>query len=401
MSKTLHTQEYLQSHDYDDLLSEFGIEHRRSKDLPMVILNYNMYLIPTGKKGHPIVRECRGLTLDSRDNSLVAKSFDRFFNYGEMKDDPFDFGDFSVQAKEDGSLIKIFYFENRWHIHTRFSFGDGACCDAGESWESIVLQTLKLNSTSDLDKFLKRNLTYICELCTLANRVVREYTEPHLFLLSIFEGAREFSLDECDQENTIFERPKVYKFAGIDEILQFLDQTEANDPSFEGFVLRDGANNRLKVKSKSYLKLSYYFGNRTAFHPRQLIVLVHDGDTDEILTYYPNVRPDYEKVKETVEKHLEKLWTLYCENANKGKRGFHESVVGTPLYVVIERLYKQFGNAATREDLFQLWRQNEDKVLGELFGVSGTEHNLRHKPNYEAIRKQNQQSRATTSQVQQ
>lgn len=177
MTVNLHIQKYLHQYDYADLLTEFGIEHRKSKDYPLVILDYNMYLIPPGKKGHPIVRECRGITLDTRDYSLVAKSFDRFFNYGEQKNDPFDFSDFLVQSKEDGSLIKIYFFENRWHINTRFSFGNGLCCDSDMTWENVVLKTLRLDSVADFDKHLNRGLTYICELCSPWNRVVREYPE--------------------------------------------------------------------------------------------------------------------------------------------------------------------------------------------------------------------------------
>ena len=237
-------------------------------------------------------------------------------------------------------------------------------------------------------------MTYVCELCFPWNRVVREYQKPALFLLSIFEGSNEFSSEEYEAENDcLFRRPEVYRFGSVEDILKFLDSQEENDPSFEGFVLRDRFNNRLKIKSKSYLKLSYYFGNRTAFHPRHLIVLVHDGDEDEILTYYPNVRPAFDKVKEKIDKHLELLWILYKENVHKNKRSFHESVAGVPLYSVLESLHKQKGVDATPEDLFQIWIRNEDKVLRELFGVTASEHNLRHRSNYQEMTERNRQNK--------
>jgi tRNA splicing ligase len=47
----------------------------------LVVLNYNQINSP---KYDPIVMECRGLILDSKDSwKIVAKSFRRFFNYGE------------------------------------------------------------------------------------------------------------------------------------------------------------------------------------------------------------------------------------------------------------------------------------------------------------------------------
>ena len=229
----------------------------------------------------------------------------------------------------------------------------------------------------------------IREFCSPLNRVVREYKEPLVFLLSIFDGIKELPFKECENENRIFRRPEVYHFGSVDEILKFLDSKEESDPTFEGFVVRDRNNKRLKIKNKAYLKLSYYFGKSVGYHPRHLIVLVHDGDKDELLTYYPSIKPAYEAVKEKVEKHLEILWSFYRENVHKDKRTFHESVVKVPLYSILESLYKQKGESATTNDLFQIWIQNEDKVLRELFGVTGAEHNLRHKTNYQTMQKRN------------
>lgn len=47
-----------------------------------VIFNYSQIDSP---KQNPIVMECRGLVLDMNNNwELVARSFPRFFNYGEI-----------------------------------------------------------------------------------------------------------------------------------------------------------------------------------------------------------------------------------------------------------------------------------------------------------------------------
>lgn len=122
-------------------------------------------------------------------------------------------------------------------------------------------------------------------------------------------------------------------------------------------------------------------------------MLVHDGDEDEILTYYPNVRPAFDEVKKKVDDHLELLWNLYLENVHKDKRAFHESVSTVPLYRVLESLHKQEGPDATQDDLFRIWIENEDRVLRELFGVTGSEHNLRHRPNYQSMLERNRQNK--------
>jgi tRNA splicing ligase len=53
----------------------------REYDSGLVVLNYNQINSP---KLDPIVRECRGLILDRNSGySVVARSFDWFWNYGE------------------------------------------------------------------------------------------------------------------------------------------------------------------------------------------------------------------------------------------------------------------------------------------------------------------------------
>lgn len=74
----LEVQKYLQTHTLDDLEKDFGIGFKVYDD--RVILKYRINSTP---KFHPIVRECRGLILSLPDYKILARGFDRFYNYGE------------------------------------------------------------------------------------------------------------------------------------------------------------------------------------------------------------------------------------------------------------------------------------------------------------------------------
>lgn len=67
-----------------ELLEEqLGIKSNCHED-GRVILNYDQINSP---KNNDLVRECRGLVLDKNNNwELVARSFSRFFNLGEIVD---------------------------------------------------------------------------------------------------------------------------------------------------------------------------------------------------------------------------------------------------------------------------------------------------------------------------
>jgi len=96
------------------LKEQFGIDtnvHKKYNNL--IQFTYNQ--IDSYKvKAHPIVRESRGIILDSADNwKVVARPFDRFFNYGENVDeDKFDWTSFVAQEKVDGSLMIVYHYRN-------------------------------------------------------------------------------------------------------------------------------------------------------------------------------------------------------------------------------------------------------------------------------------------------
>mgnify|MGYP001296035369 CR=1 FL=1 len=82
----LEVQKYLKNKTLDDLNIEFGIKIKEHDELPLVILNYSMIDHGTiGNKTHPIVCECRGLVLEVGSWNIVARSFYRFFNFGETE----------------------------------------------------------------------------------------------------------------------------------------------------------------------------------------------------------------------------------------------------------------------------------------------------------------------------
>jgi tRNA splicing ligase len=54
------------------------------------------------QKNHPITNECRGLVLETGTWKIVAKTFNRFFNLGELANTPdkFNWNNFRCESKE-------------------------------------------------------------------------------------------------------------------------------------------------------------------------------------------------------------------------------------------------------------------------------------------------------------
>ena len=359
----LKVQEYLKNNSLEELKSELNIKVSENEKDNLIILNYCQIKSP---KTEQIVRECRGLVLDY-DYNLVAKSFNRFFNWGEVIEESknFDFSKFISQSKEDGSLIIIYNHNDKWFINTRSSFGYGTINFTNKTWEEMVLGCLNVKSKEELSSILDKGQTYICELCTTYNKVVRLYSEPKLYLLTVFEKYREYNFHELGSiyEINIFSKPEFFSFSSIEDIKQYLDERSIKDPTFEGVVIRDIKNNRWKIKSSTYFSL-HKIKNNNGFNPTSFIPFILNNDDSEILSYFPEIKEDYMKYKEIINNEYNNLKKLFLETKEiEDQKEFALAVKdNTKYYSILFKLKKELGNNSNIDNLNTIWRQSQNLI---------------------------------------
>jgi tRNA splicing ligase len=374
----LEVQKYLLSgKTLEDLNAELGINATLHPNpaVPLVILNYDQ--IESRQKTHPIVRECRALTLDSRSWNVVAKSFNRFFNWGEVQDEQklFNFSNFTVQSKEDGSLCSLYNFEGNWYANTRASFGLDNVQGSPYTWRQLFCKALGVSDLNDLG--LNPSITYVAEFCSLYNKVVRKYHEPVMYLLTAFDNKtlQEFApvavdgLVSKDSSTIYFRRPLRYEFKSIEEIQEFLKTQAKNDPTYEGVVICDNNFNRWKIKSLSYLELHLMRGEGdNRFHPKYLLPRVLDGD-EEFLTYYEETKETYMDVKcKVLEAYIKMLETWVEYKDIESQKEFAQTIIGkTPFTGILFNVRKK-GKEQKLDDLKQEWREAESMILKAVFG---------------------------------
>lgn len=279
----LEVQKYLQTHTLKQLEDDFAVASKVNPNDTRVILDYDMIKSP---KAHEIVRECRGLVLDSKDWSIVAKPFRRFFNAGEYQTDDRKFNwdaEVLCTTKEDGSLILLYNYKGKWYVNTRFSWADSLVNDSVYTWTNLVKMGFNFDKAN-----LNPEYTYIMECCSLFNKVVRHYTGVQIFLLSVFHGETELTWDATKSIaiELGLETPKTAECRDIMDVQAVLAQEADKDTTFEGFVVRDCFNNRLKVKSPYYLILHKKFSNKV-LTDELLWNIIHDDGGSEWLAYFP------------------------------------------------------------------------------------------------------------------
>ena len=394
----LKTQEYLQSgKTYEDLTEELGIKVSTHPDSPLVILNYNQVESP---KTHPIVRECRALTLDSRNHKLVARSFERFYNWGEVQDEAkfFNFTNFHTQTKEDGSLVLIFKYEGKWYANTRGSFGLDIMQDLQHvddkitpqfTWGECICEALGIDSVDDLESRLNPKFTYVCELVSPYNKVVRNYSKPQIYLLTAFKKERELTLEECDQlhneAKVPFLRPGVFEFSGVDEIFSYLKKNERKDPTFEGFIIRDDQNYRWKIKSDSYTALHRLKGEGgNIFNPKYQIPIILAGEEAEVLLHFEEATGSFLATKKRVEEEylkLERVWqdTWQVKGGKANQKDFALAIHDRTNFASVlfklrnqkidqeRKTKKKMFYDETEEFLKEIWNNSADLIYKTLY----------------------------------
>lgn len=327
--RELEVQKYLRSNSLEGLIQEYKINVRPHDTLPLVNLNYDQIESP---RNVPITNECRGLVLERDSWDIVAKSFNRFFNLGEFRevDEAFDWDGTYSQDKEDGSLMLMWRYKGVMYFSTRGSFANQSVNVGTKTWSEFCWEIIDGGRAADVfDSYGKidNRATLIFEFCSPYNKVVRRYDKPQLFLLSAFDS---FLMEEEDRKivddiakELGVARPKGHHFRDIDHLQGHLNEASSVDKTYEGVVVRDKTDRRLKIKCPEYLALSRLKNNGNIFNVKNLIPFLWDIDlASEALCYFPEIRPNYDKLQSLyngVVKKLDNYWHCYHDEKNQKK----------------------------------------------------------------------------------
>lgn len=236
LAQLKHIQELLVE-GFDDWQLLGDIVCRRNGRL--AILNYNRPI-----EWNPYECLCRGLILDSVTGAVVARPFDKFFNWleggrkakGHIK---------HVFEKVDGSL-GILYWDEGHKIATRGSFDSDQAL-----WATDFLQQYDLS-------YIPAHITLLFEIVYPDNRIVVNYGDREDLVLL---GARDRLTGEyIPYYPTLFNWnlkwgftwPKQYTFNSVRDILE---ATGTANETVEGWVAVFSDGSRWKFKGDRYVEL--------------------------------------------------------------------------------------------------------------------------------------------------
>ena len=283
---TLKIQEYLRGGgSFERLLSEYAIRAKRDPTHDnLVLFKYDQVSSPFDK---PIVRECRGIILDERDDwHVVSRAFDKFFNYGEALAADVDWQTAKVQEKVDGSLCVLYPYEGEWRVATSGTpDGSGDVNGFGISFADLFWKVMAGRSAH-----LRPEVCFYAfffELTAPENRVVVRQSGEKLTLLggrSLASGD-ELTLSEARTFFPDVDPVRQYalaSFAEIAETFKIMDPLEQ-----EGYVVVDATFRRVKVKHPGYVALHHVKGGASL---RALVEVARSGEGDELVSAFPDLK---------------------------------------------------------------------------------------------------------------
>lgn len=302
--------------DFEKLERELGISSNFHPADPRVILNYCQ--IKSKPKDHPIVKECRGLVLDRNTYQIVAKSFNRFFNLGELPEqEAFAWDNCEAVTKEDGSLILVYNYREKLCVNTRNSFGESCPNGHNETWEKMVLNLLPERTKRCMIEPMWNNSTFVFEFCSPFNRVVKSYPSS-LYLLGVFEGKNEFTQRNVDSFAKMLDLklPRKYKISSLESARELVEKLAQENPMNEGVVFNDGGM-RIKFKTQTYLALHRTINNGNVMLPSNLIPLILQNEHEEIKVYFPELREQIQLAEDWLKHWRADTWAKYCDIQHK------------------------------------------------------------------------------------
>lgn len=256
------------------------------------------------KRWDALTEKARGLFC--RENTVVARSFDKFFNIGERENLESIVNKMSypvsVYKKENGFLGIVSYDPKQDDLFVSSKSTNKS--DYALYFKDVLLNTMDDKGVSLYNKLLQllkeKNYSLVFEVCNseIDPHIVK-YEKTQIFLLEAFENSlkeisvsyeilREISLNldgvQCKELCCVLNSPK--------EMLEYINSCEEENYSaqlegLEGFVLEGSNHFRVKYKTRWYRFWKY--------------IRNHFNNLNNISNSYPEFQQEFELVK----KHLE------------------------------------------------------------------------------------------------
>lgn len=280
---------------YTELKTIYGVDWKFHPVYDnLVLFKYNQIRSPFTSE---LVKECRGLILDSTDKwKAISFPFKKFFNHNESFAAKIDWSTARTQIKIDGSLLTLYAYNGGWMVST--TNDPSANGRVGQFDFSFAELFWKVFDESKYQlPSVDCNKCFFFELTSPFNKVVVHNKDEKLTLLGgrDMETFKELTPEEASEyfpHDGLPWLPGFPRHMNIPKVFDFKSKQEIVD-SFktfsglerEGYVAVDANFNRQKFKSPSYLL--YHHMKDGFISKRNLLEVVRANEIEAVAFAFP------------------------------------------------------------------------------------------------------------------
>lgn len=271
--------------NWDELGDVYAVEYDG-----LILFNYKSSAVYADRWNY-FETVSRGLILNRATGDVVARPFDKFWNWGERgrtTDAPL----LRVWEKIDGSLGILYRHKGEWRVATRGSF-DGP---------QAVWATEFFNQTYPRPN-VPSSLTMLFEIVYPENRIVVDYGERRdLFLLAVRNIQTGMYIPP--QAWGGMKPPKMPTaryagiFSGLRSVAEIEDATRSLPANEEGYVAEFADGSRFKFKGDAYLRVARLVSAMSKRGVLRAMIEDRDIDTSDMP---PHIRDDVIKWRTEIE----------------------------------------------------------------------------------------------------
>ena len=292
--------DFIKTHsNWEELLTSSPYNLTIKRDGKLILFKYNQI---NSDFNEEICCEARGLILEEGTWKVVRMAFKKFFNLGESFAAKIEWNSAVGSEKLDGSIISVFYYDGKWRIATNSTIdafkaeinGVGPYKTFGDLFESVLpLSTFTGNRYE--------NICWTFELVSPYNKVVIDYPETKVYLLSVrFMN----TLEELDYDQISAYAAKLGiaypQFYYMNDEAGFRRLVEQMPEGHEGIVVRDENGERVKIKTLLYFEM-HRAKNNGVITLERIVDLIRANDHYEFLSYFPEYQSVFDDVKRQID----------------------------------------------------------------------------------------------------
>lgn len=262
-------------------------------------------------------RISRGLIISKRTGEVIARPFDKFWNWGEREHDG---APVEITEKLDGSMISLWVLNGEFFCSTRGSF-DSEQAKWADRWLHEKYTLKELFS-------IPNELTLIFEAIYPENRVVVDYRGVSDLVLigarNRFTGEDHFLSSDAVSDiakKFNFTLPKFYTQYNIEAVLFHAGSADANT---EGWVARFADGQRYKIKGDAY-RIAHKLMTGMSFN--RILEAVMNGNYDSIVDSAPDeflttVREYKAEIDQTVDRIILRVSQMFSDAPSTTRKEF-------------------------------------------------------------------------------